>query len=299
VKKGLYENMNINEVQIRDPFVVSHNGKYYLYGSTDTDIWVEKGQGFNAYVSEDLNDWDGPFQVFIPPENYWGTRNFWAPEVHIYNGEFYMFASFIGDGYNRGTAVLKSANPLGPFLPWSEKAVTPAGHMCLDGTLYVDKNKQPWLVYCHEWVQIGDGAICALKLSSNLKSAVGEPINLFMSSSAPWGKTVFSKSNNIEGYVTDGCFLHRTKSGKLLMLWSNFTENGYCQCYAKSKSGEIDGEWEQADILFDNDGGHGMLFRDFNGKLILTLHTPNKTPNERVIFLEVEETEKGIKIIDK
>jgi hypothetical protein len=44
---------------------------------------------------------------------------------------------------------------------------------------------------------------------------------------------------------------------------------------------------EQA--LFRSDGGHGMIFRTFDGKLMLTIHTPNKTPHERPIFLELEE----------
>jgi GH43 family beta-xylosidase len=289
--------MKINDIQIRDPFVIVFDKKYYLYGSTDTDIWVEKGQGFNAYTSENLTDWDGPFCVFTPPENYWGTRNFWAPEVHFYNDEFFMFASFIGDGCNRGTAILKASSPLGPFLPWSEKAVTPAEHMCLDGTLFVDENSQPWLIYCHEWVQISDGTICAVRLSSDLKNAVCESVVLFKSSNAPWSKTVYSKSNNIEGFVTDGCYIFRAENGGLIMLWSCFTDNGYCQCYARSASGEITGKWEQIDVLFDGDGGHGMVFRDLGGKLKLTLHTPNKTPHERAVFLDVEETEQGLKIV--
>ena len=79
-----------------------------------------------------------------------------------------MFASFIGKGYNRGTAVLKSERPEGPFLPHSEGAVTPRTG-CLDGTLYIDENKQPWIVFCHEWVQIIDGAVCAARLSDDLK----------------------------------------------------------------------------------------------------------------------------------
>jgi beta-xylosidase len=284
---------HISDIQIRDPFVVPYNGKYYLYGSTDADIWSGKGTGFNAYISADLSAWDGPFEVFSPPENYWGTRNFWAPEVHIYNNEFYMFASFIGDNYNRGTAVLKASSPLGKFTPWSDKSLTPPEHMCLDGTLYIDKNNRPWLIYCHEWVQIKDGTICAVRLSADLKNAAGEPILLFSSSSAPWSKTVYSKSNDMHGYVTDGCFLHRNADGGLLMLWSCFSENGYCQCYARSKTGEIDGEWEQCEVLFDNDGGHGMLFRDFENKLILTLHTPNKSPHERAIFLDIEDKING------
>ncbi|MCL2018775.1 MAG: glycoside hydrolase family 43 protein [Oscillospiraceae bacterium] len=289
----------IKDIQIRDPFIVPYENKYYLYGSTDSDIWKGSGSGFDAYVSDDLINWEGPCKVFSPPENYWGTRNFWAPEVHFYNGAFYMFASFIGDGFNRGTAVLKACepkNPFGKFIPHSEKAITPSEHMCLDGSLYVDKKGEPWLVYCHEWVQITDGTINAVRLSRDLKTAVGEPVLLFKSSSAPWSRTVHSKSNNITGYVTDGCFMHRTKSGRLLMLWSCFTDNGYCECYAVSDNDEIDGKWEQGGVLFDENGGHGMVFTDFNGRLILTLHTPNNSPDERAVFLEIEETERGLKV---
>jgi GH43 family beta-xylosidase len=286
--------MELNDIQIRDPFIVLHKNVYYLYGSTDTDIWVDKGQGFNAYSSIDLCNWDGPFTVFKPPSDYWGTRNFWAPEIHVYNNEFFMFASFIGDGFNRGTAVLKAENPLGPFIPWSEGAVTPAEHMCLDGTLYIDENAVPWLVYCHEWVQIGDGTICAVRMSTDLKYAVSEPIILFKSSDAPWSKTVFSKSNNIEGYVTDGCFLYKAESGKLFMLWSCFSSNGYCQCYAVSSTGKLTDNWEHASILFDENGGHGMVFRDLNNKLTLTLHTPNKSPDERAVLYNIEETGQGL-----
>jgi beta-xylosidase len=281
--------MKLTDIQIRDPFVVPYDGKYYLYGSTDTDIWGNTGVGFNAYVSDDLENWDGGFQVFSPPENYWGTRNFWAPEVHIYKDEFYMFASFIGDGFNRGTAILKADSPLGKFLPWSAGAVTPAEHMCLDGTLYVDKNNNPWLIYCHEWVQIKDGTICRIRLSEDLKHTIGEPAVMFKSSDAPWSSTVFSISNDMKGYITDGCFMHRTKSDELLMFWSCFTDSGYCQCYAISDNNEITGNWKQADVIFDKDGGHGMVFKDFNDRLLLTLHTPNKTPDERAVFIKIEE----------
>jgi hypothetical protein len=120
---------------------------------------------------------------------------------------------------------------------------------------------------------------------------------LFKSSDAPWSVTVYSKSNDKEGYVTDGCFLHRLRSGELIMLWSCFTEKGYCQCCAASDDGEITGKWEQRGVLFDGGGGHGMLFFDFSGRLVLTLHSPNKTPFERALFFEVKETAHGIEIV--
>jgi arabinan endo-1,5-alpha-L-arabinosidase len=41
--------------------------------------------------------------------------------------------------------------------------------------------------------------------------------------------------------------------------------------------------------LVETDAGHGMIFRAFDGRLLVTVHTPNGTPDERPVFLEVKE----------
>ena len=28
--------------------------------------------------------------MFTPPEGFWGTHNFWAPEVHTHQGKYYL-----------------------------------------------------------------------------------------------------------------------------------------------------------------------------------------------------------------
>lgn len=42
--------MRKSEIQIRDPFVlpVAATGEYYLFGSTDKNIWSGPGQGFDC-----------------------------------------------------------------------------------------------------------------------------------------------------------------------------------------------------------------------------------------------------------
>lgn len=152
-----------HNLQIRDPFVLplagqrQGEGLYYLYGSTDSNIWG-KGTGFNAYTGKDLEHWEGPFPVFRPGTDFYAERNFWAPEVYEYGGSYLMFATFRRkDNDLLGTAVLISQHPLGPFLPHSEGPVTPADWSSLDGTLHLDHQGQPWMVFCHEWQQTGDG----------------------------------------------------------------------------------------------------------------------------------------------
>ena len=83
------------------------------------------------------------------------------------------------------------------------------------------------------------------------------------------------------------------------MLWSTFVGKDYCVAIARSKSGRVDGEWTHDEkLLFskemnDNtDGGHGMIFRDENGKMYLSLHSPNLRTDllkEQTVFVPLRE----------
>ena len=86
-----------DEINIRDPFVLVHEGKYYLYGTRGNECWG-KGTGLDCYVSTDLKSFENPVVVFLPPDDFWADKNFWAPEVHEYKGAFYMLVSFKADG---------------------------------------------------------------------------------------------------------------------------------------------------------------------------------------------------------
>jgi arabinan endo-1,5-alpha-L-arabinosidase len=147
-------------------------------------------------------------------------------------------------------------------------------------------------------LQVGDGEVAAIRLSDDLRRSVGEPEVLFRASSAPWAK---AHQNDWEGhwspsfpkpegefFVTDGPFLHRAEDGSLFMLWSSMGDKGYAMGFARSNSGTVHGPWQQEPKpLWALDGGHGMIFRSFDGKLFVTLHQPNQTPQERAVFREL------------
>lgn len=279
--------MKRTEINIRDPFVLVHDGQYYLYGTRGATCWGP-ADGFDVYVSRDLEDWDGPHVCFHNDGSFWADRNYWAPEVYQYQGAFYMFASFKRQDVRRGTAVLKADNPMGPFVPHSDGCVTPRDWECLDGTLYISKAGTPYMVFCHEWVQAGDGEICAIELTKDLRAPVGEAFLLFRASEAPWCK-VMHHSSGVEGCVTDGPFFWRTEDGTLLCLWASFSQGGYTEGVAVSDNGEIDGRFTQVEPLFMDDGGHGMVFRALDGQLYLTLHSPNTKLEERPYFHRITE----------
>jgi arabinan endo-1,5-alpha-L-arabinosidase len=293
--------MKSSQIQIRDPFVLPLQSakKYYLFGTTDKNCWNGEATGFDVYIGKDLQEWEGPFAAFRPAKDFWANENFWAPEVYAYNNKYYMFASFKREGICRGTQILVSDTPEGPYLPNSDGPVTPRDWECLDGTLYVEPQGDPWMVFCHEWVQAYDGEMCAIRLNKELTSAIGKPHLLFKASEAPWCRLVKSKSGEKEGYVTDGPNFYRTKDSQLLMIWSSHGEDGYAMGVATSGSGNVLGPWKQAqEPIYRKDGGHGMIFRTFEGKTILTIHTPNDTPNERPVFLELFENDGKLELAE-
>lgn len=287
---------SLRDIQIRDPFVlpVPEEGRYWLFGSTDEDIWKGPATGFDAYWSEDLEEWRGPVPAFRPAADFWSRTQYWAPEVHRHEGAFYMFATFTAEGRKRGTQALRAERPEGPYEPWSDGPLTPADWECLDGTLWIEDG-EPYLVFCHEWKDVGDGEVRAVRLTADLRAAVGEPELLFTASEAAWARPL--DRPGITAYVTDGPFLHRAEDGRLLMLWSSMGEEGYALGVATSETGRIAGPWTQtAEPLWPKDGGHGMVFRGPEGGLLLTLHQPNRTPDERARFIEVEEAKEGLKL---
>jgi hypothetical protein len=159
--------------------------------------------------------------------------------------------------------------------------------MCLDGTLWVE-NGTPYMIYCHEWVEVADGEMDLVELEKDLSAPIGAPQRLFCASAAEWS-TGGGKEGN-KTYVTDGCFLYRSKTGKLLMMWSSFKDGVYAVGLAESDTGKIIGPWrQQKEPIFIN-GGHSMLFTDFEGRLCLVLHSPNSPGGkERAKIFEVED----------
>lgn len=173
---------------------------------------------------------------------------------------------------------------------------TPMDRMALDGTLW-EENGVPYMVYCHEWVQIEDGTMELVQLAPDLSHAAGESLTLFNASAAPWSTGNVHK-DGATTYVTDGCFLYRTKAGKLLMIWSSFKNGKYAIGIAESATGKIRGPWkQQPDPLFEEHGGHGMLFKTFEGKLMLTFYRPNiPAGSERMRIFEIEDTGNTLKL---
>ena len=276
----------VSSLRLRDPFILvdKKTSMYYLHFNNNLKIRV--------YKSKDLSTWKDEGYSFIAKTDFWGQQDFWAPDVYEYEGRYYLFATFSNAGVKRGTSILVSDSPKGPFTPLVNKAITPSGWMCLDGSLYIDKEGNPWLLFCRDRGTIAgalaqeaiDGEIYAQRLAKDLKTTEGDPYLLFKASEAPWVGSI--TSSGVTGNVTDAPFIYRLDDGKLIMLWSSFrkTDGKYAIGQAVSASGNVLGPWvQEPETLNSDDGGHAMVFKDLKGRLMISYHAPNSQTEHPVI----------------
>ena len=277
--------MKRSDIRIRDPFIYAdkETGWYYMYGTTSLQIGsIAAKNTFSVYKTQDLENFDEGKVVFNGNDwEFWGTKDFWAAELHKFNGKYYLFASAKADGKCRATHIFVCDEPDGDFKPVTPYPMTPANWECLDGTLYVEDG-QPYMVFCHEWSQTKVGEIWALPLSNDFSSPKGEPFMLFKASDNPYVTELQEGTGN---YVTDGPFLWK-EDGKVKMIWSSFIRGRYVIIEAQSDS--IKGKWKHFDSRFDFDGGHAMIFTTFEGQRMISLHSPNTANDERAIFIPID-----------
>ncbi len=100
-----------NYIGQADPYIIEHNGKFYIYTTGEDGIY--------AYSSDSLFDgWNFEGRVFTVK----GGDSFWAPSVIELDGAFYMYCSYeyyedVPDkgGHHQALFISKSDSPLGPF----------------------------------------------------------------------------------------------------------------------------------------------------------------------------------------
>lgn len=254
------------------------------------------GTGGLLWKSKDLQFWTGPFQVVKTDPDSWMGEDpmIWAAELHHYKGKYYNFATFTNKEMiidtvkgnlieRRASHVLVSDKAEGPYVPMEDPLYLPAGMPTLDGTFWVEDGK-PYMVYCYEWLQNWNGTIEKIELKPDLSGSVGEAQLLFKASESPWSRERDENGDTIPNKVTDGPWLFETQTGKLGMLWTSWVFGDYTQGVAYSESDTLDGPWNhQPEPITPTNHGHGMLFRTFEGQLLMAVHSHRVGENGRYI----------------
>ena len=131
--------------QTSDPFVLLHEGKYYLYTSNAEENTIE--YGYKVFVSDDLIAWEDKGLCLkkgdVKGEPYVCNGyllGFWAPEVMYKDGKFYMIYTV---EHHLGVAV--ADNPLGPFIQEDKKFLF--DYPAFDGSFFKDDDGSVYLYY--------------------------------------------------------------------------------------------------------------------------------------------------------
>ena len=274
VRKGV----PLDSIVLSDPFILADK---------KTSLYYMTGTGGMMWKSKDLKAWDGPYAITQTDPNSWmGPKPMiWAAEIHPYKGKYYYFATFTNRDVKidsvqgnvierRACHVLVSDRPDGPYVPMQDPTYLPAHMPTLDGTLWVDTDGKPYMVYCYEWLQNGNGTMEKIELKPDLSGTVGTSTLLFRASDSPWSREKDEKGNDKPNKVTDGPYLFRTGTGRLGMIWTSWIHDVYTQGVAYSQSGTLDGPWiHEKEPITPLNFGHGMLFHTLEGKLLMSIHS--------------------------
>lgn len=292
-----------SEIRVRDPYILLNHDIYYLYATTGETT-------LSFYTSTDLKTWEFGGTAFEIPDDFWAYKDVWAGEVHRYKGRFYLFVSLLGKNGLRGTQIAVADTPEGPFIPLTNRAVTPQSQSCIDGTLYV-QNGTPYILYSHDWPDhyfteehAYVGEICAAQLRDDLTEIVGQPWVLFASNDAPISRGaphhIVYNGQSCVRFGSDAPFVQTLSNGALLLTWSPYLKDNYVVLCAISDSGSLHGPWRHLSApLFDQNGGHAMFFYTRDNKHCMCLHAPEQPPFERAHLWQVEEKDGTLQLLQE
>lgn len=167
-----------------DPFLMKHNGKYYIYCTTENNEKLQSPSAFNTdkdgmdgfyvYQSDDLIHWENK-GLCLSKENAIGDRWFWAPEVSYYKGKFYMVYTA-----QEHLAIAVSDNPTGPFKKHSEGWLR--NDPAIDGHLLFDDSG----IYLYYVRLDGGNCIFVARMSSDLKRIDYEYEDVLIQAEEEW-----------------------------------------------------------------------------------------------------------------
>ena len=216
---------------IGDPFVLrAPGGKYYCYATSAVD-------GFKAWVSDDLVNWDEIGYIYRRNEDSWGVADFWAPEVIHYNGKFFMHYSARwrkNESLRIGVAI--ADNPDGPFLDAFNQPMFDFNYAAIDGHVFIDDDGGRYFYYsrdCSENIVDGrhESHLYVAKLNGDLTTFSDPPILLTVP------EQDWEIRSGTEWRWNEGPFILKHKGLYYLMYSANFyASRDYSVGYATGES---------------------------------------------------------------
>ena len=276
---------------IGDPFVLrALDGTYYCYATSAPD-------GFKAWSSDDLVHWMDIGYVYKRDEDSWGASDFWAPEVVLYYGKYFMhYSARWGKNQSLRIGVAVADSPSGPFSDVFNHPMFDFGYAAIDGHVLIDDDGHKYFYYsrdCSENIVDGrhESHLYVAELNVDLVSLTGEPL-LITKPEQEW-----ELRSGPEWLWNEGPFVLKHKGKYYLMYSANFyASRDYSVGYAVAESPV--GPFIKAThnpVLFSTDSeisgpGHNSVATSPDGSelfIIYHVHTdPQKPSADRQVCID-------------
>jgi GH43 family beta-xylosidase len=119
-----------------DPYVVRWNGMYYLVRSSGGAVWIDRAASLdNIHNSTPESD---SVKVWTPPAGTGYSKQIWAPELHFFNGKWYIYvAASDGNNDTHRMQVLErnGTDPFGAFT-YKGQIAAATDRWAIDGTAF-------------------------------------------------------------------------------------------------------------------------------------------------------------------
>ena len=222
-----------NYIGQADPYIIEHEGKYYIYTTGDDGLY-----GYSCDTL--LGDWKFEGQIFTLE----GREHFWAPSVIYLDGKFYMYFSFEyyedtpdQGGHHQAMHVAVSDNPMGPFTLGGQIA-----HPFSIDSHIVKTNAGLFLFYSpntFEGERIGTHIV--VQKMKDPYTLEGEPTVVLLASI---DEEIFKRNRYKEGqhwHTLEGAFWFREGEWQYLMYsGGRYEDETYFVGYAAAKTTEQD-----------------------------------------------------------
>lgn len=296
------------DIFLADPFVMLHDGVYYLYGTDDT----APNLGIPVFTSTNLVNWERHRNLALAKtDSTWGQHHFWGPEVFYHQGEFLMFYSASPNRwpdwpFNMHICAARSDSPLGPFTELKAPFYgASGGDEAIDQDIFVDDDGAAYIFLTI--VTQGRNDIRVASLSGDLMELQHDPI-ICVRSTQEW------ESHAWDGHlVTEGVAVFKHQGLYYLTYTANhFLDPNYAIGYAVSTSPM--GPWDKFagnPILQKTDRirgpGNGMFIPSPDGsEMFIAYHvhnsetqvTPRRFALDRARFVAADDGGPDVLVVD-
>lgn len=284
---GYYYENNLAD-DAADPYILYHDGMYYLYCTGGTKLYVRKTQYPNVWPREkslvlNLGSFD------------WAKEKCWAPEVFEHGGKFYIVFSAMGHNGVHSIDIAVSDTPDGTFEPLLSKPLLAPGYSVIDANVFFDDDGRVYLYYSKDnSTNTINGKrtsqIYGVELAPDFSSTIGEPV-LISTPEQEWelksGSVIWNEAPSV--FKENGVYY-------LLYSANYYAAKDYSVGYATSDTPLARFEKPKNSRILRGNGstvtgpGHCSLLRSPDGSeiyMVYHVHTvPPDTKNGRSLALD-------------